>query len=120
MSRVWVIDDEQDILDVVQIVLDDAGYQTSTYLDSACFQQNLENPPDLILLDILLSGEDGRVICKQLKSRKQTERIPVILISAHLNAANTIRDCGADDFLAKPFHLDELVNIIEKHLPGEE
>jgi DNA-binding response OmpR family regulator len=116
MSRVWVIDDHQDILDVVQIVLNDAGYQANIYLNSACLQ-HMENPPDLILLDILLSGEDGRAICQQLKSGEQTQHIPVILLSAHFNAARALKDSGADDFLAKPFHLNELVNIVRKHLP---
>jgi two-component system, OmpR family, phosphate regulon response regulator PhoB len=119
MSRVWVIDDQQDILDVVQIVLNDAGYETSAYLNSAHLQQPMEDPPDLILLDILLSGEDGRVICQQLKSHEQTRHIPVILLSADFHAAKAIEDCGAEDFLAKPFHLDELVNMVKKHLPGE-
>ncbi|HEV2582898.1 MAG TPA: response regulator [Ktedonobacteraceae bacterium] len=118
-EHVWVIDDQQDILDVVQIVLDDAGYQTSTYLTGASLLQPMEHPPDLILLDILLSGEDGRVICRQLKSREQTRQIPVVLLSAHFNAAKAIEECGADDFLAKPFHLDELVNTVKKNLPDD-
>jgi DNA-binding response OmpR family regulator len=116
-EHVWVVDDQQDILDVVQIVLDDAGYQTNIYLNSASLQQPMESPPDLILLDILLSGEDGRVICQQLKSREQTRHIPVILLSAHFNAAKALEECGADDFLAKPFHIDELVNMVKKYLP---
>ena len=118
MSRVWVVDDQKDILDVVKIVLDDAGYQTNTYQNSACLRQPIEDPPDLILLDILLSGEDGRVICHQLKQRKQTEHIPVILLSAHFKAAAAIEGSGADDFLAKPFHLDELVTMVKRHLPA--
>jgi DNA-binding response OmpR family regulator len=117
-EHVWVIDDQQDILDVVQIVLDEEGYHTSTYLSSARLQQPMNDPPDLILLDILLSGEDGRAICKKLKSQEQTRKIPVVLLSAHFNAAKTIEDCGADDFLAKPFHIDELINVVKKHLPS--
>jgi DNA-binding response OmpR family regulator len=119
-ERVWVIDDQQDILDVVQIVLNDEGYQTSTYLTGAKLQKHMEDPPDLILLDILLPGEDGRVICRQLKSNVQTRTIPVILLSAHFDHAKTLEECGADDFLAKPFHLDELVNVVKKYLPVDE
>jgi DNA-binding response OmpR family regulator len=117
-ERVWVIDDQQDILDVVRIVLDEEGYHTSTYQTGAHLRQPINDPPDLILLDILLSGEDGRIICKQLKSQEQTRNIPIVLLSAHLNAAKSIEECGADDFLAKPFHIGELINVVKKHLPA--
>ncbi len=72
--------------------------------------------PDLILLDVLLAGEDGRETCKQLKSNEQTYHIPVILISAHANLNNVRETCGADDYLAKPFRLKELTDKVQKHL----
>lgn len=72
--------------------------------------------PDLILLDVLISGYDGRVICKELKSREETRHIPVIMFSAHPGAAATISDYGADDFISKPFDVNHLLQKVNTQL----
>jgi len=72
--------------------------------------------PDLILLDVLLSGKDGREIVKQLKSQEETKSIPIIMFSAHPSAEKTAREAGADDFVAKPFHIDFLLAVVAKYL----
>jgi DNA-binding response OmpR family regulator len=76
--------------------------------------------PDLILLDVLISGYDGRVICKQLKSNEETKHIPIIMFSAHPGAAATIADYGANDFISKPFDVDHLLKKVNEqlHLSG--
>jgi len=73
--------------------------------------------PDLILRDVLLSGEDGCEICQRLKDNEQTRHIPVILLSAHAGLRETADECGANDFLAKPFRIAALRDIVKKHLP---
>src|ERR1700680_4531160 len=115
-KRILVVDDSPAILDVIVLALEAEGYEVSTSLTGACFRQMERNPPDLILLDVLLSGEDGGEICQRLKSDEQTRHIPVILLSAHAGLWETARKCGADDFLVKPFHLTELRDIVHKHL----
>ena len=107
-KTVLVADDNEEILEVIQIVLEDEGYNVQTSLDGTCFHHMRRNLPDLILLDVLLSGEDGREICQQLKSDPRTRDIPVILISAHSKASEAARMSGADEFLRKPFDLDVL------------
>ena len=72
--------------------------------------------PDLILLDVLISGYDGRTICKQLKSNSATSDIPVIMFSAHPGAAASIADYGADDFIAKPFDVSNLMKKVNAQL----
>jgi CheY-like chemotaxis protein len=73
--------------------------------------------PDLILLDVLLSGKDGREIVKYLKRKAETKAIPVIMFSAHPSAEETARAAGADDFLAKPFDIEVLLDKIAHFLP---
>src|SRR5690242_17323174 len=103
--RILVVDDDPAILESIRDLLEFEGYQVETstkngeYVEQALRRQ----VPDLIILDILLSGHDGRAICRQLKSRQETRQIPVILISAHPSARVTALAAGADDFLAKPF-----------------
>ena len=116
MKRVLVVDDSEAILEVVKMTLEIAGYEVATSLTGGCFQQMENDLPDLILLDILLSGEDGRAICERLKGDEKTRDIPVILLSAHAGLQKAVDECGANDFLAKPFRITDLRNIVKKYL----
>lgn len=118
-KRILVVDDNPAILDVMALTLEAEGYEVSTSLTGAFFQLMGHNPPDLILLDVLLSGEDGGEICQRLKSDEQTRHIPVILISAHTGLPETAEGCGADGFLVKPFHLTDLRDVVHKYLALE-
>lgn len=111
---ILVVDDNPAILDVVQTILIGEGYRVQTSLNGACLQRMESDLPDLILLDVLLQGEDGRELCLQLKGREQTRHIPVILFSAHVTAKSTTEAFGVDDFLAKPFRRRELLDIIAR------
>jgi DNA-binding response OmpR family regulator len=117
-KRILVVDDEPDILEFLRDILEEEGYVVTT--DKGEYAERLagESHPDLILLDVLLSGRDGRQIVAFLKSQRATEHIPVIMLSAHPSAANTSRAAGADDFLAKPFEIDHLLVKITRHLTG--
>src|SRR5579884_3369243 len=111
-KKVLVVDDHEGILEVVKMALEMAGYEVITSLSGACFQSIENDLPDLILIDILLSGEDGGAICQRLKSNEKTRYIPVILLSAHAGLQETMSGCGADGFLAKPFRVTELREIV--------
>src|SRR5579884_3220359 len=71
---------------------------------------------DLLLLDLWLSGWSGRDICISLKSQEATRHLPIILISANNETEKIAHEAGADDFLAKPFNLDEVQEKIENFL----
>lgn len=115
-KRILVVDDSQAILDVMSVALEAEGYEVITSATGACFQDMGSNLPDLILLDVLLSGEDGGEICQRLKSDERTRHIPLILISAHAGLPDTAGRCGADGFLVKPFHLIDLRDVVQKHI----
>jgi DNA-binding response OmpR family regulator len=117
VKRLLVVDDEPDILEFLQIVLEDEGYEVVTS-EKGEYLEQLHNGglPHLILVDVLLSGKDGREIVKRLKLQEETKHIPVIMFSAHPSAAETARQAGADDFLAKPFDIDVLLRKIAQYL----
>lgn len=119
-KNILVVDDDPDILDALQFTLEDAGYAVVTSLKGD-YAENLRDGngglPDLIILDVLLSGKDGRLICRKLKSQDETRHIPIIMISAHPGARESVKEVGADDFLAKPFDVDALLARIAHHLP---
>lgn len=117
MSRILVVDDDIDILSVMEVLLSMKGFDVEvTAKGENTFPKINSFKPDLILLDVLISGHDGRVICKQLKNDETTRHIPVIMFSAHPGAAATIADYGADDFIAKPFDVAHLIRKVNAQL----
>lgn len=116
-KKILVVDDEPDILGFLQVILEEEGYAVLTS-EKGEFLEHLHNGslPDLILVDILLSGKDGREIVRHLRSQQETRRIPIIMFSAHPGSEQTARAAGADDFLAKPFEIDDLLAKIASNL----
>lgn len=117
LKRVLIVDDDPDILEFLQVILEEEGYAVVTS-DKGDYLEHMpqESLPHLIVLDMLLSGKDGRDIVKVLKSQAETKAIPVIMFSAHPSAEQTARQAGADDFLAKPFAIDTLLAKIARYL----
>ena len=117
MKKVLVIDDDPDILDAVQMTLMTGGYDSDiTTKGDETYKKIQDYKPDLIILDVLLSGNDGRAICKNLKRNKKTKNIPIIMISAHPTAKDSTKECGADSFIAKPFSIVELLAEVKKYI----
>ena len=116
-KRILVVDDDPDILEFLQVILEEEGYAVVTS-DKGEYLEQLHNGelPDLILVDVLLSGQDGREIVRHLKSQEETRHIPVMMFSAHPNAQETARQAGAEDFLAKPFEIDALLTKIAHYV----
>ncbi len=116
-KRILVVDDEPDILEFLRIILQEEGYEVETR-EAGCLEELWYNRslPDLILMDILLSGQDGRELVKSLKSQQETKQIPVLMFSANPSAQETARQAGADDFLEKPFDIDVLLAKIAQSL----
>ena len=119
MQKILVVDDDLDILAVMQLLLKMKGFDVEvTTKGEETFDRVEKFQPDLVLLDVLLSGHDGRLICRQLKQEDKTKNIPVIMFSAHPTAVETIRQYGADDFIAKPFDVNDLIAKVKGQLKG--
>jgi two-component system phosphate regulon response regulator PhoB len=109
---ILVVEDEADILELVAFNLEAAGFKV---LKSKDGQQALNlaraQRPDLVVLDLLLPGLDGREVCRQLKRGKETDHIPVLILSALAEETDRVVgfEIGADDYLTKPFSPRELV-----------
>jgi DNA-binding response OmpR family regulator len=112
-KKIMIADDDPGIVDAVEMLLEFEGYAVTSTVDGATVLDMKDQLPDLLLLDIWMSGEDGRDICKQLKSNSLTKNIPVIMISASRDIKSSALAAGADDFIAKPFEMDELLKKIE-------
>ena len=113
MKKVLIVDDNSDILWVVETILKRYGFDVlSTLKGEEVLAKTKKYNPQLILLDVFLSGIDGIEVCNTLKSTPETKDIPIIMFSAHTNSQDLMKFCKADDFVAKPFDSNELVKKI--------
>lgn len=118
-KRILIADDDPGIVDAVEMILDFHGYDVSFTYNGTDVLAIKENYPDLFLLDIWMSGCDGRDICRALKANEDTRHIPVLMISASKDIQQSALQSGANDFLAKPFDMQELLVKIEDLLANK-
>lgn len=112
-KKIMIADDDPGIVDAIEMLLEFEGYQVSSTVDGATvLELKNEDLPDLLLLDIWMSGQDGRDICKKFKQDETTKHIPVVMISASRDIKESAMEAGADDFLAKPFEMNDLLTKI--------
>lgn len=118
MSKILILDDDKDLLAIVKSLLKKKGFDVMTFADWNKAWDNIRrNKPNLILLDVFLKGIDGMDVCKKLKATSSTRNIPVIMFSSYPNiAATAIDEYGADEFIAKPFELNDMVRKIRNLL----
>ncbi len=117
MSKVLVVDDDADLLEMVDIALSKQGFTTSTINNGKHFFNKVESfRPDIILLDIFLGDADGRKLCHRLKETATSQDIPVILYSAGHVSGSSIERSLANAFVSKPFEIKHLVAKIKSLL----
>ncbi len=115
-KKILVADDDLAICESLQLMLQEEGYEVVITLDGGSLSKLQKGMFDLVLLDVWMSGHDGSKICMNLKADKETQMIPIILMTARRDAERIALDAGADDFLAKPFSMVELLNKVAKQL----
>ena len=116
MKKVLVVDDDVAILEAIQVSLELEDYVVCTATDGIMAVQKAKTElPQLIILDVLLSGSDGRDIARTLKSTQETQTIPIVMVSAHQNIRESVLEAGANDFLPKPFNIDDLLKLASEY-----
>ena len=113
---IYYVEDDTSIRELVLYALKTAEFQVMGFENAASFYKRMkEQQPDLILLDIMLPDEDGVSILKKLKSRPDTENIPVIMMTAKSSEYDKVLglDSGADDYITKPFGVMELISRVK-------
>jgi CheY-like chemotaxis protein len=114
-KTIFVIDDDPGILEVITIILTDRGHNVVSISEgSMLFEELKKQKPDLMFLDVWISGSDGRDITRKLKGDKATKDIPIIIISALNETQKIAKEVGADGFLEKPFDIDKLLETVNK------
>ncbi|WP_142527925.1 response regulator [Pedobacter westerhofensis] len=106
--KIMVIEDDAEILYIVYVLLTEEGHKVIHSSDLEIIKEVNTIQPDVILMDELLGNEKGSEACKALKADTATSHIPVVMMSALLGIEKMAAEAGADGFLRKPFHREEL------------
>jgi len=113
------VEDDEDIREIVLYALRNANFETLGFENGIAFFANLNQkeiyPPNLVILDIMLPGDDGLTILKKLRQHSKHKNLPVIMLTAKGSEYDKVKglDLGADDYLTKPFGVMELISRIK-------
>lgn len=113
---IFCVEDDSSIRDLMLYTLSSAGFKAKGFADSAeLFSALQDETPELIMLDVMLPGEDGLSVLKKLRSHTATAKIPVIIASAKGTEYDKVigLDLGADDYLSKPFGMMEMISRVK-------
>ena len=117
MKKVLIIDDDSESLTVISLILSASGFSVDSIRDGKGVFDKVDSfKPDVILLDVHLgSGIDGAVICNELKSNVNTKDISIILVSANSHLSEVKKISNADDYIEKPFGIDDLIEMVKRY-----
>lgn len=123
-KKILVVDDEPDHCALVQRILEKAGFEVDVAYDGhECLQKVSADPPDAIVLDVVMPETDGHVVCKALKSDNKFCRIPIIILTAEASPITSTRFArdramyaDADDYLPKPASAEEITRSVRSLL----
>ena len=114
--HIYIVEDDKNIREIEMFALKNSGYAVEEFENAkSFFSRSAEKVPDLVLLDIMLPDMDGLEIVKKLRSRPDTVRVPIILVTAKTTELDKVKglDIGADDYLPKPFGVMELISRVK-------
>jgi len=115
-KRILVVENNKDILDLISIVLEDAGYEYELFTNEKnIFEHIIQFEPDAILLDIVQPTLEGTELCRQIKAAEGTTHIPVIVLSTHPKIEK-VKEVCADEVIAKPFDIDFLLETLDDQI----
>lgn len=121
-ARILIIDDELPLLESITDILELAGYDPLTAQSgSAGISRIKADKPQLVLCDLMMPGTDGYSVLRAMQADESMAQVPVVMLSAKSDTDTIQRSlaAGAADFVSKPFALNELLAVIERHLPGQ-
>ena len=121
MSRILVVDDEEDIVELIAVNLQRKGYDTLTaYNGTAALEVARKERPDLILLDVMMPCQDGLTVLTRLRSDPATQATPIVIITARRETATIFSALarGATDVILKPFGMADMLKAVERYLSG--
>jgi len=117
MVNVFIADDDEDLLEMVTLMLESSGMNVKSFHTGALLHKSINTVfPDILLMDIFLGDNDGRDLCRRLKTEPGYNGFPIILYSAGEVPTASITASGADSFIKKPFEMSDLLSHIHQQI----
>ena len=114
-KKVWVVEDDPDIGEVISLLLTDEGYDVSLFPNATTFIESLPNAdPDIMVMDVMLPDGNGIELCNSVKTNSTLRHIPVLMMSANKGLSDLNGYYRADDFIAKPFDIEEMIRKVNR------
>ncbi len=117
-KRILYIEDDPDMAEIIAEIMEYEHYEVTSDSGKRLFQILENEHIGLILMDEGLSWCRGSDLCRQLKKKKETSHIPVIMISAARNLEYITADCGATSYIKKPFDMYDIIDLLDQHYPN--
>lgn len=115
-KKVVLVQDNKEILEIMDQVLEEEGFDVTASLTTEPIQEIENLDPDIVIVDDHIKGNvKGSQVIKELKSDPETEDIPAVLTSTSINLPSEAAECKADDYIAKPFGIDEMIDVVKKN-----
>ena len=116
---IYVVEDNANLREIIEFLLLEESYIVKAYPTVASFWQEMrQHAPDFIVLDVMLPDGNGLDVCAKLKGDAKTHHIPVMIMSANNHLRNVRANCAAEDFINKPFDLNDFVSRVAHHAPN--
>lgn len=122
-KKILIVDDEVDLVETVRFPLEKAGFTVLVSQDGEdALKKAREEKPDLILLDLMLPKLDGYKVCRLLKFDERYKHIPILMLTAKIQEKDKVlgKETGADEYITKPFEMDELMEKVQFHISKKE
>ncbi len=117
---ILIVEDDPQVARLIALLLERHGQQSEVVSDGKrALVRAKELKPSIIFADLTIKGMGGEDLCSALKSQAETQRIPYIVLSGDRDIARKARQCGADDYMGKPFEFEDLIRLVERYARAE-
>ncbi len=113
---ILIVEDDPQVARLITLVLKRSGETAEVVSDgSSALVRAKELRPTIIFADLTIKGMSGQALCTALKAQPETKNIPYIVLSGDRDIAEKARQCGADDYMGKPFEFDDLISLVKRY-----
>ena len=113
---ILIVEDDPQVARLIGLVLKRSGEKSEVVADgTSALARAKELKPSMIFADLTIKGMGGQALCSALKSQPETKSIPYIIVSGDRDIAEKARQCGADDYMGKPFEFDDLIQLVKRY-----
>ncbi|HKO59472.1 MAG TPA: response regulator [Thermoanaerobaculia bacterium] len=113
---ILVVEDDAPVAQLISKILQRNGFESEVVADGhSALDRARVTRPAMILADLTIKGMGGDQLCSALKAQPETKEIPYVVVSGDADIARKARECGADDFMEKPFEFDKLIRLVRKY-----